>query len=156
HRRDHASPRHARSDDQQGHLHRLQQLRPPLPVGQHRRSAVREPDAQPRDQPRNQVRSLPRPAAGAGVRAELPARIVRADLLQGSGDGEPDVVAVTAFAGLRPKRPDWFRGFLVVAVVSMVVYLVAAWWAPWTPGRLGGLTFGTLAALLFVVDSLYP
>ncbi len=57
---------------------------------------------------------------------------------------------------LRPKRAGWFRGFLITAVVSMVVYLVAAWWAPWTPGRLGGLTFGTLAALLFVVDSLYP
>jgi len=57
---------------------------------------------------------------------------------------------------LRPKRAAWFRGFLVVAVVSMVVYAAAAWWAPWTPGRLGGLTFGTLAALLFVVDSLYP
>jgi hypothetical protein len=63
---------------------------------------------------------------------------------------------MTALAGLRPKRPDWFRGFLVVAVVSMMVYLAAAWWAPWTPGRLGGLTFGTLAALLFVVDALYP
>jgi len=37
---------------------------------------------------------------------------------------------------LRPKRADWFRGFLITAVVSMVVYLVAAWWAPWTPGRL--------------------
>jgi len=59
-------------------------------------------------------------------------------------------------SAFRPKRPEWFRGFLIVAVASMVVYLVAAWWAPWTPGRLGGLTFGTLAALLFVVDSLYP
>ena len=56
----------------------------------------------------------------------------------------------------RPKRTAWFRGFLITAVASMVVYLAAAWWAPWTPGRFGGLTFGTLAALLFVVDSLYP
>jgi hypothetical protein len=56
----------------------------------------------------------------------------------------------------RPKRMEWFRGFLIAAVASMAVYLAAAWRAPWTPGRLGGLTFGTLAALLFVVDSLYP
>lgn len=60
------------------------------------------------------------------------------------------------WAVLQPKRPDWFRGFLIVAVASTIVYVAAAWWAPWTPGRLGGLTFGTVAALLFVVDSLYP
>jgi hypothetical protein len=57
---------------------------------------------------------------------------------------------------LRPKRPDWLRGFLIVAVASMAIYLGAAWWSPWTPGRFGGLTFGSLAALLFVVDALYP
>ena len=60
------------------------------------------------------------------------------------------------WAAFRPKRAEWFRGFLIVAVASMVVYLVAAWWAPWSPGRVGGLTFGTLAALLFLVDALYP
>jgi hypothetical protein len=57
---------------------------------------------------------------------------------------------------LRPKRPAWFRGFLIVAVVSLLVYAVVAWRSPWAPGRWGVLTFGTLAALLFVVDSLYP
>jgi hypothetical protein len=57
---------------------------------------------------------------------------------------------------LRPKRSDWFRAFLATAVVSTIAYLVAAWRAPWAPGRPGGLTFGTLAALLFVVDSFYP
>ena len=56
----------------------------------------------------------------------------------------------------RPKRRDWFRAFLMASVASLVVYLFWAWWAPWTPGRFGGLTFGTLAALLFVVDALYP
>ena len=60
------------------------------------------------------------------------------------------------WTALRPKRADWFRGFLITAVVSMVIYLVAAWRAPWAPGRWGGLTCGTLAALLFVVDALYP
>jgi hypothetical protein len=56
----------------------------------------------------------------------------------------------------RPKRRNWFRAFLMAAVASMGVFLAAAWWRPWTPGRFGGLTFGTLAALLFVVDALYP
>ena len=57
---------------------------------------------------------------------------------------------------LRPKWPAWFRGFLIVAAMSLLVYAVAAWEWPWAPGRWGGLTAGTLAALLFVVDSLYP
>jgi hypothetical protein len=57
---------------------------------------------------------------------------------------------------LQPKRPAWFRGFVIVAAVSLLVYGVAAWQSPWAPGRWGGLTFGTLAALLFLVDSLYP
>jgi len=56
----------------------------------------------------------------------------------------------------RPKRIAWFRGFLVVAVVSSLVYAGASGWWPWAPGRFGGLTFGTIAALLFLVDSLYP
>jgi hypothetical protein len=60
------------------------------------------------------------------------------------------------WAVLRPKRPAWFRGFAIVAASSLVVYAVAAWRWPWTPGRWGGLTAGTVAALLFVVDSLYP
>lgn len=57
---------------------------------------------------------------------------------------------------LRPKRPNWFRGFVVVAVVSLVVYGAWAWWTPWSPGRWGGLTFGTLAAVLFFIDAAYP
>jgi len=60
------------------------------------------------------------------------------------------------WAVLRPKRPAWFRGSAIVAGVSLVVYAVAAWRWPWSPGRWGGLTAGTLAALLFLVDALYP
>jgi hypothetical protein len=60
------------------------------------------------------------------------------------------------WAGLRPKRTDWFRAFVTASAVSLTAYLGGVWWGPWTPGRLGGLTFGTLAALLFVVDALYP
>jgi hypothetical protein len=60
------------------------------------------------------------------------------------------------WAVLRPKRPDWFRGFATVAVASLLVYAAAAWRWPWSPGRPGGLTAGTVAALLFVVDAMYP
>jgi hypothetical protein len=56
----------------------------------------------------------------------------------------------------RPKRVAWFRGFLVAAVISTAAYAAATWWWVWSPGRWGGLTFGTLAAVLFLVDSLYP
>jgi hypothetical protein len=61
-----------------------------------------------------------------------------------------------AWAIFRPKRTDWFRGFLVAVVVSLVVSAAWAWWAPWAPGRLGGLTFGTIAAVIFFIDVLYP
>jgi len=57
---------------------------------------------------------------------------------------------------LRPKRPAWFRGFAIVAAVSLAAYAVAAWRWPWAPGRWGGLTAGTLAAALFFVDAAYP
>ena len=56
----------------------------------------------------------------------------------------------------RPKRIAWFRGFLVAAVASTAAYVAASWWWPWSPGRWGGLTFGTLAAVLCLIDSLYP
>lgn len=57
---------------------------------------------------------------------------------------------------LRPKRENWFRAFLITAVVSFVAYFAWSWWKPWGPGRAGGLTFGTLAAILFLIDALYP
>jgi len=57
---------------------------------------------------------------------------------------------------LRPKRRSWFVGAAGVGVVSLLLYLGLAWWAPWSPGRFWGLTFGTLAALAFFVDGLYP
>ena len=71
--------RHARGHDQQGHLHRLPQLRQALPLGQHRRRAVPQPGARPRHRARNQVRSVPRPRAGTGVRADVPAWLRGAD-----------------------------------------------------------------------------
>ena len=57
---------------------------------------------------------------------------------------------------LRPKRPAWFRGFAIVAAVSLAAYAVAAWRWPWAPGRWGGLAAGTLAAALFFLDAAYP
>ena len=61
-----------------------------------------------------------------------------------------------AWMFFRPKRVVWFRSFLVAAVISIAAYAGASWWWRWAPGRWGGLTFGTLAALLFLIDSLYP
>jgi hypothetical protein len=57
---------------------------------------------------------------------------------------------------LRPKRQAWFLGSVSIGAVSVVLFAGLAWWAPWSPGRFWGLTFGTLAAAVFVVDSLYP
>jgi hypothetical protein len=61
-----------------------------------------------------------------------------------------------ALAILRPKRLEWFRRSLAAAVVSVVVYLGWSWWSPWAPGGWGGLTFGTIAAVIFLIDALYP
>ena len=57
---------------------------------------------------------------------------------------------------LRPKRPAWLIGAGITAVVAVVVYALWAAWTPWRAGRAGGLTFGTIAALLFLNDGLYP
>jgi hypothetical protein len=55
-----------------------------------------------------------------------------------------------------PKRPVWMRSTLAVAALSIVVYVVCREARPWSPGGLGGLTFGTLAAAIFILDALYP
>jgi hypothetical protein len=57
---------------------------------------------------------------------------------------------------LAPKRPRWFAATVVVAVVMLLAYAAAASTSPWRPGRLGGLIFGTIAALLYLNDGLYP
>jgi hypothetical protein len=59
-------------------------------------------------------------------------------------------------AVLAPKKPVWFKNSLAAAGVSLVLYLVLAWQQPWQPGRFWGLTFGTVAALLFLNAGLYP
>jgi hypothetical protein len=65
-------------------------------------------------------------------------------------------ITVPGASFLRPKRTDWFNATLALAVVSIAVFIGATWWAPWKPGRIGGLTFGTLAAIIFLLDALYP
>jgi hypothetical protein len=57
---------------------------------------------------------------------------------------------------LRPKRRDWFLASVGLGTTSLALYLGLAWWAPWSPGRFWGLTFGTLAAVVFFIDGLYP
>ena len=55
-------------------------------------------------------------------------------------------------AGLSP----WARYALIAALLGVLSYRVVAWAWPWQPGRLGGLVFGTFAAVLFINASLYP
>lgn len=50
----------------------------------------------------------------------------------------------------------WARYALLVAVLSVVSFLALGWAWPWQPGRIGGLVFGTLAAVLFINAGLYP
>src|SRR4051812_1568991 len=55
-----------------------------------------------------------------------------------------------------PKRPSWFKRSLAIMGVALAIHAVWAWWTPWRAGRLGGLIFGTLAGVIFVLDGLYP
>ncbi len=57
---------------------------------------------------------------------------------------------------LAPKRPEWFRAWAIATGGSFVTFVLIAFWVPWAPGRIGGLTAGTIATLIFVVDALYP
>lgn len=65
-------------------------------------------------------------------------------------------MAVAATSIWTPKHPRWFRASVAVCAVALLGYIGLAWWAPWQPGRLGGLIFGSLAAALFVNAALYP
>jgi len=50
----------------------------------------------------------------------------------------------------------WARVSAIVGLVSVIAYAAMAWAWPWRPGRIGGLVFGILAAVLFVNAALYP
>lgn len=55
-----------------------------------------------------------------------------------------------------PKRPAWMVMTAAAMAAALAVYLVWSAWTPWRPGRAGGLTFGTIAAVLFLFDGIYP
>jgi hypothetical protein len=55
-----------------------------------------------------------------------------------------------------PKKPEWLKGTVIAAVAAVIVYVGWSMLTPWRAGRAGGLTFGTIAALLFLNDALYP
>jgi hypothetical protein len=57
---------------------------------------------------------------------------------------------------LKPKRPSWAIRSGAIAVLSLGLYVGLTWFEPWAPGRFWGLTFGTIAAVIFLVDALYP
>src|SRR4051794_7450007 len=57
---------------------------------------------------------------------------------------------------LGPKKPAWFWSTVGLVTVAWLVYVAWAWRTPWRPGRAGGLAFGTMASLLFLMDGLYP
>jgi len=59
-------------------------------------------------------------------------------------------------AALLGRGSIWARYSVVIAALSLATYGVTAWAWPWRPGRVGGLLFGIVAALLFVNAALYP
>jgi hypothetical protein len=55
-----------------------------------------------------------------------------------------------------PKRPVWFWSCFTLMLVALAIYAAWSMRTPWRPGRAGGLTFGTVAAGVFLLDGLYP
>jgi len=60
------------------------------------------------------------------------------------------------WAVLTPKHAGWFRTSALLAGASLAIFVVWSWWTPWSPGRAGGLAFGTAAAAILYLDALYP
>ena len=48
------------------------------------------------------------------------------------------------------------RYAVVAAIASAAAFAAISWAWPWRPGRIGGLVFGTLAAVLFINAGMYP
>jgi hypothetical protein len=63
---------------------------------------------------------------------------------------------MNAAAVLSPKKPAWLKGSVAAAAALLAIYVGIAWTRPWQPGRFWGLTYGTIAALLFLNAGLYP
>ncbi len=59
---------------------------------------------------------------GSGVRADVPARLGDANLVQGPRRGRPDAFGMSRALPFRPKRPRWFQ---VTAVLSRGVVSIA-------------------------------
>jgi hypothetical protein len=57
---------------------------------------------------------------------------------------------------LSPKDPRNFALTAAVGAVCVIAWLIARSLGPWSPKRGLGLVFGILAALLFVLEMLYP
>jgi len=57
---------------------------------------------------------------------------------------------------LSPKEPRNFLATAAACVVGVLVYAIARSLGPWSPKRGLGLAFGIVAALLFVLEMLYP
>jgi hypothetical protein len=55
-----------------------------------------------------------------------------------------------------PKKPAWFAGSVAATAAALLVYAVSAALTPWRAGRSGGLVYGTIAAVIFLIDALYP
>lgn len=57
---------------------------------------------------------------------------------------------------LSPKQPRNFGLTAAAGAVCLLAYFIARAFGPWSPKRGLGLVFGILAALLFVLEMLYP
>jgi hypothetical protein len=56
---------------------------------------------------------------------------------------------------LRPKRRQWFLGFVVLGVISVLVFVVIDVLAGWSPASLAGMIVGGIAAALMALEILY-
>lgn len=55
-----------------------------------------------------------------------------------------------------PKQPRWAQATLAIGAAAFLSYLAATWRRPLDPARGAGLVFGIAAAVIFIVEALYP
>jgi hypothetical protein len=63
---------------------------------------------------------------------------------------------MTARNALAPKKPKNLYVTTAIGGVLLLIYLLAAWWRPWSPKEGLGLLFGFLGTLAFVFEMIYP
>src|SRR5262245_21712444 len=57
---------------------------------------------------------------------------------------------------LLPKKPAWLIGTAAIGAVAVFLYAILAYLGPWRAGRGPSLVFGITAAVIVLLQAMYP